>query len=100
MTKSTQSRLSRKFQQLKWSGEAYREQRRIVSCLMAARDTGRPVRIVASVAEMTEADAAHAVEVCESLLRNVDGDLDALGGRLQRVYDAYVEQQARDEAGA
>ena len=33
---------------------------------------------------MTEAEAAHAVEVCESLLRKAStGDLGALGGKLQ-----------------
>jgi hypothetical protein len=102
VTKSTASRLSRKFQQIKWNGDAYRDQRRVLSCYMAARDTGKPARMVASVAEMTETEAAHAVEVAEALLATVGGDVDALAAKLQTIYDAWAQRQAakgRGDAG-
>lgn len=98
--KSTQSRLSRKFQDMGWTGEDYRDRRRVMSCYMAARDTGRPARMVASVAEMTEAEAAHAVEVAESLLASVGGDLGELAAKLQAAYDARAQQQAAQAAQA
>lgn len=93
---STMGQLSRMFQTTGWSGTVgnsrgiTKDHRRIVACLLAARNSDRQYRKVESVKEMTEREARHALRQAGEM-RAAARDGQALADQFQRIYDAAMK---------
>jgi RecT family protein len=105
VSRPTWGRLSRMFQVIGWTGTAgdaagiTKDQRRIVACLLAARNSGRPLRWVASVTELTEGEVRHALDQAALISEEAQADGLDLATRLARVYAAYLQSQQGSQEG-
>jgi phage RecT family recombinase len=100
VTPSTLGKLSRKFQDAGWSGDAYKERRRVVTGVLAIGTARVPPLDLESAGKMTERQGTIALAAFTALAEAAAQDGEALAARLQRVYDTTVKARAAAQAAA
>jgi phage RecT family recombinase len=98
VSRSTGGVLGAKWTSIEWTGDPYRERRRVMAGLLAAGKGGAPLDLK-STAQMTERQARVAIITFEALTAAAAADSEPLPDRLQRMYEDYTAAKAEaDEA--